>query len=267
MARGIDHIVHAVRDLDAAAARYEALGFTVGVRNKHPWGTHNRIIQFDGNYIELLTVAEPEKITPHAPRSFSFGAFHRDFLARQQGIAMILLNTPNAEADSAAWRGAGIGDYEVFTFEREGKRPDGVGVKLAFSLIFATDTNAPQAGFGACQHHYPENFWSPAFQQHANGVRRIAGVVTVADEAARHRDFLLSYTGARETRDTADGFTIALPRGTVEVTTPTGFERSFAVAAPHTSHGARLAALRFAGGRSPGKHETLGALLLFEPAG
>jgi catechol 2,3-dioxygenase-like lactoylglutathione lyase family enzyme len=36
MARGLDHIVHAVRDLDAAAALYRELGFTVGARNKHP---------------------------------------------------------------------------------------------------------------------------------------------------------------------------------------------------------------------------------------
>ena len=136
MPRALDHIVHAVRDLDAAAVFYESLGFTVGARNRHPWGTHNRIIQFDGSDIELLTVAEPEKIMPHAPRSFSFGAFHRDFLAHEQGLAMLLLNSRDAKADHAAWRAAGIGDFEVFNFEREGKRPDGASVKLAFSLVF-----------------------------------------------------------------------------------------------------------------------------------
>ena len=45
MPRGLDHIVHAVRDLDAAAAFYRRLGFTVSARNRHPWGTHNHIIQ------------------------------------------------------------------------------------------------------------------------------------------------------------------------------------------------------------------------------
>ena len=43
MARGLDHIVHAVRDLDAAAELYRRLGFTVGARNRHPWGTHKHI--------------------------------------------------------------------------------------------------------------------------------------------------------------------------------------------------------------------------------
>src|SRR5256885_12438117 len=49
-----DHIVHAVHDLDAVGDAYARLGFTVGARNRHPWGTHNRIVQFPGVFIELL---------------------------------------------------------------------------------------------------------------------------------------------------------------------------------------------------------------------
>ena len=43
MARSIDHLVVAVRDLDGAARFYERLGFQVGSRNRHPWGTENRL--------------------------------------------------------------------------------------------------------------------------------------------------------------------------------------------------------------------------------
>jgi hypothetical protein len=50
-------------------------------------------------------------------------------------------------------------------FEREGKRPDGATVKVAFSLAFARDARAPGVGFAVCQQHFPENFWNPAFQQ------------------------------------------------------------------------------------------------------
>jgi catechol 2,3-dioxygenase-like lactoylglutathione lyase family enzyme len=62
MARGPDHIVHAVRDLDAAADFYRRIGFTVGARNRHSWGTHNCIVQFPEFFIEILTLAEPEKL-------------------------------------------------------------------------------------------------------------------------------------------------------------------------------------------------------------
>ena len=58
MGGGIDHIVHAVRELDAAAELYRRMGFTVGARNRHFWGTHNYIVQLPGTFIELLTLAE-----------------------------------------------------------------------------------------------------------------------------------------------------------------------------------------------------------------
>ncbi len=265
MTRGLDHIVHAVRDLDAAAEHYQSLGFTVGARNRHPWGTHNRIIQLDGSYIELLTVGEPEKISPHALHSFSFGAFHRDFLAHGQGLAMLLLNSRDAKVDNAAWRAAGIGDFDVFNFEREGTRPDGSPVKLAFSLIFASDPKTPDAGFAACQHYYPENFWKPAFQTHANGVERIAAIVMVADDPAQHCDFLLAYTGAEAAQAAGDGFTIALPRGAIDMMTPAAFSERYGLAPPDTSRGARLAAMRFSGATvTANQVALLGAGLVFE---
>lgn len=84
MARGLDHIAQAVHDLDAAAALYRSLGFTVGARNRHPraWGTQNHIVQFQGTFIELLAITDESGIAPHAPRQFSFGAFNRHFLER-----------------------------------------------------------------------------------------------------------------------------------------------------------------------------------------
>jgi catechol 2,3-dioxygenase-like lactoylglutathione lyase family enzyme len=263
--RGLDHIVHAVHDLDAAAEAYARLGFTVGARNKHPWGTHNRIVQFDGTFIELLSIGEPDKIEPHAPRSFSFGAFHRDFLARDQGLDMILLNGSDANADAAGFRSRGIGDFEIFNFERQGQRPDGSIVKLAFSLVFAADLNAPQVGFGTCRHYFPESFWNPEFQKHANGVKRIAGLVLVADQPSRHRDFLKAYTGAHQVRDTGGGFGIQLANGTIDMMTPAEFTSGFAVPPPDTSRGARFAALRFDGAEErPGSQAISGAILLFE---
>src|ERR1700732_2645392 len=143
MPHGLDHIVHAVRDLDAAAEFYGRAGFTVGVRNRHPWGTHNRIVQLKNCYIEILEVAEPEKIVPHGVRAFSFGAFNRDFIAQRQGFSMLILNSGNANEDARLFEAAGIGGFEVFDFAREGRKPDGTEVRLAFSLAFAVDPASP----------------------------------------------------------------------------------------------------------------------------
>src|SRR5258708_9453296 len=196
MPRGLDHIVHAVRDLDAAAEFYRRAGFTVGARNRHSWGTHNYIVQFPGVFVELLTVGEPELIEPHRPGSFSFGEFTRDFLARPEGLAMLVLEGKVAAHDISAFHAAGISDFKVFDFERAAARPAGSPVKVAFSLAFAADAMAPDAGYFTCQQHYPENFWNPAFQTHANGTAGIAGVVMVSENPEAHRHFVSAFSGA-----------------------------------------------------------------------
>jgi hypothetical protein len=267
--RGLDHIVHAVHDLDAAAETYRRLGFQVGARNTHPraWGTQNHIIQLPGTFIELLSVADESGIAPHTSRHFSFGAFNRDFLKRgqgkEQGLSMLALEGRGA-ADADEFRTNGIGDFDLYEFEREGKRPDGSAIKVAFALAFAADPLAPDAGFFTCLHRHPKNFWNPAFQQHANGANRVAGVVLVAEAPLAHRDFLLAFSGAAGARETADGLTIDLPRATIDVMKPAAFAHRFGVAAPDTSRGARLAAIRFAGGNGQEK-EALGAVFVFDP--
>lgn len=286
MPRGLDHIVHAVRDLDAAAALYRSLGFTVGARNKHPWGTHNHIVQTPGFFIELLTFAEPDKL---GNDGFSklFAAYNRDFIARGDGLSLLVLETKDAKADEGDFRAAGILLSPVMGFEREARKPDGTPVKVGFSLTFADDPRAPDIHFCTCQQHYPENFWNPAFQQHANSVSGVAGIVVVADRPDQHRSFFEAYVDAKATA-AESGFVIATPRGTIDVLTPDAFVQRFGVKAPDTSRGPRLAAIRFQvkdasliqgapalvgiGGVDDraatviGADDAMGAVLVFEPA-
>lgn len=246
MARGLDHIVHAVRDLDAAGDSYARLGFTVGARNRHPWGTHNRIVQFPGVFIELLAIGEPERIPGPRPRSLSFGAFTQRFLEHGEGLSMLVLEGKGAAKDAEAFRAAGIGDFDVFDFEREGKRPDGSTVKVAFSLAFASDPKAPDTGFFTCQQHFPENFWNAAFQKHPNGVTGINGVVFVAENPADHHVFLKAFVGVSDLKSTSNGITIETPRGEIQVMDPAAFRLHYATEPPGVARGMRLAALRFA---------------------
>ncbi|MDI1342650.1 MAG: VOC family protein [Pseudolabrys sp.] len=243
MARGLDHIVHAVGDLAAAAELYRQLGFTVGARNRHPWGTHNHIVQLPGFFIELLTLAEPEKMSGDG-FSTMFAAYNRDFIARGDGLSMLVLESSDAEGDEAAFRAAGIAASDAMRFDREGKKPDGTPVQVAFTLAFAKDSQTPDVSFFTCQQHYPENFWNPAFQQHGNGVQGVADVVLVADEPAQHRAFLMAYSDGAA-RDEGDGLSIELPRGGIAVMTPQAFSDRYGQRAPDTGRGARLAALRF----------------------
>lgn len=229
MPHGLDHIVHAVRDLDAAADFYCRAGFTVGARNRHPWGTHNRIVQLKNCYIEILDVAEPEKIAPHGVRSFSFGAFNRDFLVSRQGFSMLILNSGNAADDARAFEAAGIGGYDVFDFSREGVKPEGTPVKLAFSLAFASDPASPNLGFAACQHHFPENFWNPAFQIHPNGAQTVAGVAMVADNPTDHHIFLKAFSGVQDLHSSSIGVKARTGNGDIEIMEQVAFRDQFGI--------------------------------------
>ena len=246
MARGFDHIAHAVRDLDAAADFYRRAGFIVSARNHHPpvWGTQNHIVQLPGCYIEILGLADMSATAPHGPRYFSFGAFARDFLAGGQGLAMLALQGRGA-ADAAEFRDNGLGDFELFEFAREGKRPDGTPVTLAFSLAFARNPKTPDTGFFTCLHHHPENFWNPDFQKHPNSAVAVAGVALVADNPSDHHIFLSAFTGERDLLATSSGITIKTPRGKIQVMTPNAFRDHFGATPPAVRSGARLAALRF----------------------
>ena len=245
MPRGLDHIVHAVRDLDAAAEFYRRAGFTVGARNRHPWGTHNHIVQFPGFFIEILAFAEPDKL---GDDGFSrlFAAYNRDFAAAHEGLSMLILESQDAGGDEAAFRAAGIAASPAMHFEREGKRPDGSAVKVGFSLAFAQDARAPDIHFATCRQHDPENFWNPDFQHHANGAFAVASALIAADEPAAHRAMLLAFTGASEMRTVGEGYVIPLPRGAVEVMRPAEFAERTGAAAPDLRDGARLAGIRFA---------------------
>ena len=246
MPHGLDHFVHVVRDVDAAAEFYVRAGFTVGARNRHPWGTHNRLVQLKNCYIEILEIAEPEKIVPHGARFFSFGVFHRDYAARHQGLSMLLLNSSDAASDARTFEAAGISDYEVFNFAREGKTADGAIVKLAFSLVFTRDPTSPDLGLALCEHHFPENFWNPAFQIHANGAQRIPGVVMIANDPASHRDFIKAYVGASEVVSQAAGVTAHIGNADIDILEPSAARDLLGLAVKAAGAGMTMNAVRFA---------------------
>ena len=88
MVRGVDHMVMAVKDLDAARALYTALGFTVTPTAHHPFGTKNALVQLHGAFLELLAVDDEALMPPLEEGGFSFPRFNLAFLEKRQGASI-----------------------------------------------------------------------------------------------------------------------------------------------------------------------------------
>jgi catechol 2,3-dioxygenase-like lactoylglutathione lyase family enzyme len=189
MKRAIDHLVLAVKDLEAARETYRRMGFTLTPPAQHPWGTANSLVQLQGNFLELLAVAEPGKIVAAEPGHFSFGAFNQAFLKRRQGLSMLVFQSTDAPRDQAEFKARGLETYEPFGFSRQAKLPDGSLKTVAFSLAFVTEPRMPDAAFFTCQQHAPEFFWKPEYQRHANGARAVVEVVMLANDPGAFADF------------------------------------------------------------------------------
>jgi hypothetical protein len=120
----IDHVVYAVRELDAAALGWETEhGLRSVPGGVHPrWGTANRIVPLGADYLELITVADPvvaaESVLGRALLSlleegggwFSVCVADEDIAgtAARLGLAVEPGSRTRPDGRVVAWRGAGI---------------------------------------------------------------------------------------------------------------------------------------------------------------
>lgn len=227
----MDHLVVAAHDLGAQSVLYRRLGFQVGARNRHPWGTENHIIQFDGSFLELIGLGEGFAAPAPEPGVFSFARFIARFLEDGEGIAMLAMRSADAEADRAAFARTGLGDFARFDFARKGFRADGAETEVAFSLAYAATAALPRAGFFVCQQHFPQNFWNAALQVHANSARAIAGVTLAHERPEDLAGFLETFMGAMPQR-VEGGLAFEAGGAVFEALTPQAIGARYGVAPP-----------------------------------
>ena len=245
--RGIDHLVLCVHDLEAARRLYDRLGFTTTPPALHPFGTGNSLVQLQGNFIELLSVVAPDKIPPMAPGQFSFGAFNRDFLARRQGMSMLVFQSDDARRDQREFAEKGLTTYAPFDFSRKATLPDGSAVTVGFSLAFVTDPRMPEAAFFVCQQHAPEHFWKPEYQQHPNGARAVTDVIMVAESPASFANLFEGLQGAQSVSVGQGGLGVATALGRITLLDRAGFAARFpAVPGPELADTPHFAGYRIA---------------------
>ena len=246
MARGLDHLVMVVNDLEAARAGYERLGFTTTPRALHPFGTENFLVQMQGNFLEVVGIADAAIIPPHAPGVFSFARGNADFLGRREGMSSLVFQSGDARADRRDFLAAGLNAYENVDFSRKATLPDGSEVTVAFSLAFVTDPAMPEATFFTCQQHAPEHFWKPAYQVHDNGAHHAAEAIMVAPDPAAHAGFFSGTHGAGAVALQGDRLSVATDLGSISLLTPQAFRARFGTDGPGPATTPRFAGFRIA---------------------
>ncbi|MGQ3674207.1 VOC family protein [Xanthobacter sp. TB0139] len=245
MRRGLDHVIHLVRNLDAAGEVYDLLGFTVGARNALPCGSFNRIVQTPGFFIEILQIAEEVPLPSAENGEFLPARFNAAFLEqRGEGFSMLALEGHDAEAERRLFETAGYGNAPVGRVAHTVRKVDGAEADLSCSMAFTQDPLSPDLGVMTFTQHQPENFWSEAFQRHSNHVSAVAGISLVTEVPAEHQRFLEVVTEVPVLRARDDWYVAQTPRGEIEVMTPTLFHRRYGASAPE-GRGLRIAAVRF----------------------
>ena len=166
-----DHIIIAVRDLDAALADYQALGFAVYYGGKHTHkATHNGLISSaDGSYLELLAPVDPDEIDGTIA-----------LLAAGEGFAGYALLSQDLAADGARLQAAGI----PFVGPSDGHRDRYDGARVVWQAINLEGTRSPFLIADVTDHllRVPDDGDKI---NHANGAVGVSGVtVAVHDLAA-----------------------------------------------------------------------------------
>lgn len=181
MIRGIDHLVIACADPDAAAAELEArLGLEATGGGHHPGGgTRNRIAWLaDGSYLELIGVDDPD-----LARQSPVGAAALAVLeSGGGGLATYALADDNLELTAGALRAAGAPLGEP----GHGRRERGDGVVVEWWAAMPERPLAPDAPPFLIQHVATGAEWGPGAvaertrQRHPIGSRVILARLDIA---------------------------------------------------------------------------------------
>ena len=169
----LDHLAHFVPDLGAAAAVWEALGYSVTPVSIHnvsgkPAGTSNRCVMLEEGYLELLAPNKEDATdTPHAQRV-------RERMKRFVGVHLACFGTPAAAAEHRRLADHGFEPEPLVSLQRTIE----TGELVRFRVVYVPPDKMPEGRVQYCEHLTPRQVWREGF---VNPLR-LRAVYVVADD-------------------------------------------------------------------------------------
>lgn len=154
----LDHLAHFVPDLGAAAAVWEALGFSVTPLSIHnvsgkPAGTSNRCVMLEEGYLELLAPSEDKGVsTPHSRRV-------HELMRRYDGVHLACLGTPDAAAEHRRLADHGFEPDPLVNLERSVEG----GALARFNVIYVPPGKMPEGRVQYVEQLTPQHVWREGF--------------------------------------------------------------------------------------------------------
>ncbi len=216
----LDHLLTYVPSLDAAAALFTRMGFTLSPRSSiDAMGISNHLVLMTplgpgrANYLELMWPHNPDKL----------GSTMQRVLSGPAGMRSMVLA---AEAIGKFHRRMGELGFiapEPVHARREWKIPGEPSVFPEFEVILPVE--APLR-FNACRYYNVELYLRPEWRVHANGAKRIRSCFAIADNPASLASYSVLF--GQSGQEMSDGSWL-FPTGEIDlqVLTPAAAQRRF----------------------------------------
>lgn len=202
----LDHVLIAVRDLDAAKDTFERLGFKVTPEGRHPGrGTSNRLVVFGGEYLELISVHDPDGdlFRPNLP----------SFLDEREGLFIFAMGTSDVHERTRSVRAAGA----LITDPMKGSRQAADG-STAYSWTQAEINPDAMPGsqtfFIQHDHTIEERYNDPPDPtNHPNGVSGVASLSLAVGDANAAAQRWMEVFGMEGATDDGSGHSMCVRLG------------------------------------------------------
>lgn len=179
----VNHLGIAVRDMDAACALYERLGFQLTPLSVHsgsshpdepvqPMATGNRCAVFAHNYVEVLGVVNPGALDWGWDR----------FIERFEGAHIICFGCGDAEIVASRLDASGVSNSGMIALQRDIGTPDGDRT-AKFDCVHFDRAATPEGLIQAARHHNPEYVHQPRYMSHDNGATSLASLLIVSEDS------------------------------------------------------------------------------------